>query len=261
MKESFASAGFCYHQFQAMSVEEIEFLLVTNCSPGDRLAIACLIDDETPFQRLTHFEQLLIMRTSLDRKLRLRFEHVLPWVFSGFPPVMSPLTGASQPRLAFCGFLSHPQRTVAIEAIRENGSITMNLLLRDRFWGGSPHDPGLIAAYEDNMRSCEYNLCLRGSGNFSMRLYHTLAAGRIPVVVRDETTLLPFEDLLNWQSFAVIAERPESLPQAVLRFHEQHDIVAVQRRCADVHRTWFDPSRYPLAFLRSLGHGPLPACP
>jgi hypothetical protein len=56
MEKAFSAAGYSYHSFQAMSVEKIEFLLTVNCSPLEALAVACLIDDETPFLRLNHFK-------------------------------------------------------------------------------------------------------------------------------------------------------------------------------------------------------------
>jgi hypothetical protein len=168
---------------------------------------------------------------------------------------MHAVSRSRKPRVAFCGFLSHPQRATAVKAVQNNQEIESEFLVRDRFWGGTPHDPDLIAAHEANMQSCEFSLCLRGAGNFSMRLYHVLAAGRIPVLIRDKTTLLPFEDQLDWESFTVMAPRPEDLPKAILQFHQRHNILKTQQRCAEVYRTWFELSQYPQAFLQSLKAG------
>ena len=48
----------------------------------------------------------------------------------------------------------------------------------------------------ENTSKSDYILCVRGTGNYSGRLYMALNAGRIPVVL-DTDIVIPFEDKLN----------------------------------------------------------------
>lgn len=48
----------------------------------------------------------------------------------------------------------------------------------------------------NNMDKCDYSLCIRGSGNYSGRLYMALCAGRIPIVL-DTDIIIPHEEKLN----------------------------------------------------------------
>ena len=73
----------------------------------------------------------------------------------------------------------------------------------------------------ENIRDTDYTVCVRGGGNFSVRLYETLAMGRIPVLV-DTDCLLPFAQDPRWRECCVYVERHEipRIAEKVLAFHE-----------------------------------------
>lgn len=48
----------------------------------------------------------------------------------------------------------------------------------------------------ENTSKCDYVLCIRGTGNYSGRLYMALSAGRIPVVL-DTDVVIPYEERLH----------------------------------------------------------------
>ena len=56
--------------------------------------------------------------------------------------------------------------------------------------------------YYQNIHQSDYILCVRGGGNFSVRLYETLMLGKIPIFV-DTDCLLPFEETINWKNHVV----------------------------------------------------------
>lgn len=56
-----------------------------------------------------------------------------------------------------------------------------------------------IEEYFENISNTSFTFCPRGSGNYSTRFYHTLALGRIPIVMSSYLKL-PFEDLIDWNS-------------------------------------------------------------
>ena len=57
--------------------------------------------------------------------------------------------------------------------------------------------------YWSNIFSAPFTLCIRGRGNFSVRLYETLAVGRIPVII-DTDCVFPLENKINWKKHCII---------------------------------------------------------
>jgi len=73
--------------------------------------------------------------------------------------------------------------------------------------------------YFDNMRQSQYIVCYRGAGNYSVRLYETMAAGRIPIIVKSDN-LLPCPNEIDWHMFPVIEENNiGNIANAVASFH------------------------------------------
>ena len=52
--------------------------------------------------------------------------------------------------------------------------------------------------YYQNIDNTDYTLCIRGTGNFSVQFYQTLALGRIPIFINTDC-ILPFEKEINWK--------------------------------------------------------------
>ncbi|HEX3069629.1 MAG TPA: hypothetical protein VHX14_13750, partial [Thermoanaerobaculia bacterium] len=52
--------------------------------------------------------------------------------------------------------------------------------------------------FVENIRDSDYVVCVRGSGNFSTRLYETLCMGRIPLII-DTDCVVPFAGLDEWK--------------------------------------------------------------
>lgn len=76
--------------------------------------------------------------------------------------------------------------------------------------------------FYDNMLNSNYVICIRGAGNFSVRLYETLAMGRIPVFVNTDC-LLPLPEAIDWKKHVVWVEFNEldRLEELVLAFHDK----------------------------------------
>jgi len=81
--------------------------------------------------------------------------------------------------------------------------------------------------YCDILRGSEFVLCPRGYGPTSFRLYETLTLGSIPVVIHNDVKWLPYTDVLDWSTFAVVAHVGElsSLPERLAAI----DSTAAQR--------------------------------
>lgn len=74
--------------------------------------------------------------------------------------------------------------------------------------------------FYENIRDSDYTLCVRGGGNFSVRLYETLAMGRIPVFV-DTDCLLPLQDSIDWKQHVVWVpfKKRKQIAEAIVKFH------------------------------------------
>ncbi len=77
-------------------------------------------------------------------------------------------------------------------------------------------------------------VCVRGSGNFSVRLYETLAMGRIPVFVNTDC-ILPFTEAIDWKEHVVWVEADEidNIGTIVFEFHKtlsKDSFVQLQQR-------------------------------
>ena len=68
--------------------------------------------------------------------------------------------------------------------------------------------PDQLEFFRTNMRDTLFALCPRGYGKTSFRLYEAIQIGCIPVYIYDRPWL-PFEDILDWKTFAVLCHRSE----------------------------------------------------
>ena len=74
--------------------------------------------------------------------------------------------------------------------------------------------------FYDNIYNNAYTFCIRGVGNFSVRLYETLAVGRIPIVLNTDCRF-PLSNTINWEDHCVLLDdtKKESLEAQILEFH------------------------------------------
>lgn len=69
----------------------------------------------------------------------------------------------------------------------------------------------------ENMERNPYTFCLRGGGNFSVRLYETIAMGRIPVIV-DTDMRLPLNKSIDWSAHCAFVTK-KNLAENLVNFH------------------------------------------
>lgn len=84
-----------------------------------------------------------------------------------------------------------------------------------------------------NLEANLYNVCCRGTENYSVRFYETLCMGRIPIVV-DTDMVLPFDGSIDYRKHAVWIDKKEvsRAAQILLAFHRDHtaeDLDRIQR--------------------------------
>ncbi len=110
--------------------------------------------------------------------------------------------------------------------LQKSPGVKTNFVIRKDYRAGIIHDfshPTVLEFY-DNLRNSDYVFCARGSGNFSVRFYETLAMGRIPVYVNTGGGL-PLEDQIEWKKHVVWVEKNEinCIGKKIFDFHQKMD--------------------------------------
>nr|MCB9276514.1 exostosin family protein [Lewinellaceae bacterium] len=117
------------------------------------------------------------------------------------------------------------RRSRILNTIERDHRLQANFIRHNKYRAGAntPEErQNSTLAFYDNMVQSDYIISVRGGGNFSVRLYETLAMGRIPVFVNTDC-LLPLPEKINWEKHVIWAE-PGDIPhitQKILEFHEQ----------------------------------------
>jgi hypothetical protein len=120
-------------------------------------------------------------------------------------------------------FLSSIERYKILMQFEKSKFIETNFIFRDKYRAGAKNSKQLentTKEYYSNIRESDYVFCLRGYGNFSIRLYETLMMGRIPILLNTDC-ILPFPDLIDWKEHLIIVEWHErnSISEIVNNFH------------------------------------------
>ena len=100
--------------------------------------------------------------------------------------------------------------------------IETDFIYRKQYKAGAKTESDRIKStfeFFKNIESNPYTFCLRGVGNFSVRLYETLAMGRIPVVV-DTDFRLPLDQSIDWSKHCLIFKEKD-LEQGLIDFHKR----------------------------------------
>ena len=135
-------------------------------------------------------------------------------------------------------------RAKLVYSILNDKRINSNFILRKKYRAGvnsakqkSKHKTTI--EFYDNMINSDYVLCVRGAGNFSVRLYETLAMGRIPVFINTDC-ILPHEDYLNWKDYVVWVDYKErnNVAQKVLDYHNNLDEIKLNEQFAKNRKFW-----------------------
>jgi len=139
-------------------------------------------------------------------------------------------------------------RRSVLAALEADPRVDTDFIIRDRYRGGLPDrkDPALFRHAKNvefywNIHRTQYTVCVRGGGNFSVRLYETLCAGRVPLVL-DTDGLLPWPDDPFWSEVALVvpfAER-HSLTDRLVAHHAAADERGWADRQERARRFWID---------------------
>ncbi|WP_179348641.1 exostosin domain-containing protein [Winogradskyella pacifica] len=111
-----------------------------------------------------------------------------------------------------------------LKRLESHPNINTNFIYREQYRAGTQNAEQRAAStleFFNNMKNSDYVVCVRGAGNFSVRLYETLAMGRIPVFVNTDC-IMPLDDVINWKQHVVWVEADEidNIGEVLLAFHK-----------------------------------------
>jgi hypothetical protein len=117
---------------------------------------------------------------------------------------------------------SSRKRYQFLSLLQENLEIKTNFIFRTKYRAGANNNENLreltTKEFFENINTNAYTFCLRGAGNFSVRLYETLAMGRIPVLI-DTDIRLPNENVISWKNHCVIVSE-NNFMEKLIDFHK-----------------------------------------
>ena len=133
-------------------------------------------------------------------------------------------------------------RARVLRLLSKSNSIETNFVVRDKYRAGlkaNSQNGDAVREFFQNIYDSDYVVCLRGYGNWSVRLYETLASGRIPIFV-DTDCVLPFDFAVDWKKYCVWIDKKDvsRIARIVAAFHARllpRDFLELQRSC---RRLW-----------------------
>lgn len=137
-----------------------------------------------------------------NSKLKLLKEFILHLKFFLFS-LFNKSLGEYQPF-----YPSGAKRFEVLNKLSRSNNIATNFILRKLYRAGVKNEEEkqkTSLEFFKNIESNLYTVCMRGAGNFSVRLYETLIMGRIPVLVASDAKL-PLENFINWQEHIVVTD-------------------------------------------------------
>lgn len=133
-------------------------------------------------------------------------------------------------------FPSAYHRAQLLQSFEKSDLINPNFIYRNKYRAGvktSEDRDRTTQEYFQNIEESDYIMCIRGGGNFSVRLYETLMMGRIPILI-DTDCLMPFEDEIDWKKHVVWVDWKDRhrIVQRVTEFHRnlpQEEFIELQK--------------------------------
>ena len=146
-------------------------------------------------------------------------------------------------------------RRQVLASLEHDPRVRTDFVVRDQYRAGLDKlrdAPEVLDAssmgFFGNIRGAHYTVCVRGGGNFSVRLYETLCLGRIPLIV-DDDGVLPWPDHPFWSETALVVDRRDlaTLPDRVVAHHaaaSEDGWIERQRAAQDFWRGWLSRPGY-----------------
>ncbi len=149
----------------------------------------------------------------------------------------------------------HAYRVRLIQQFKKNSVIECDFSLRkvgglvDNSYTNKKDTDAYNVDFYRNLETNLYNICCRGTENYSVRFYETLCMGRIPIIV-DTDMVLPFDDRIDYRKHCVWIDRKDihRSGEILLEFHKERGpkgLVELQQANRDLwashlsHRSYY----------------------
>lgn len=176
-------------------------------------------------------------RTSLYRRWRNPTEDVLPFVFEPFGKRdFRILPTKPKPIIGFCGGV-WPNRKKTLHQFQTDSRFKTLYIKHQHFSAGTRE------MYKENIQKSHFTICDRGNGNFTMRMWHVLSLGRVPILV-EEDMIFPFYKEIDWDQICVRAQNPKELAEKTILFYNTHNMEQVQKSCFEIYQKYFTQEHY-----------------
>lgn len=133
--------------------------------------------------------------------------------------------------IGFVGGITSGLRARIVRALQQENRSDILVKIQSGPWGRMFDRSGVPVKleYAELLRRSRFFLCPRGNGVGSIRLFETLQAGRVPVIISDAYVL---PEGIDWESCSVrIAEKDiDQLPALIACHHERWQILAMNAR-------------------------------
>ncbi|CAG7581515.1 MAG: putative glycosyltransferase [uncultured marine phage] len=218
--------------------------IINEAKDHGKKVLAFFIDDS---DEDIEVDNTYIFRTSFYKSTQKEYERAMPCFKED--TFVGNYIEDPELRIGFCGQIGTPIRNQVIGLLPKS-DIKCDFLIRKVAWPAI--EPGktleqVQKEFYNNMNDNIFNLCLRGGGNFSYRLYETLMMGRIPVVV-DTDLVLPYDSIINWDDYCVIIRDGDSISERVKEFYNNRDLNKTQRD----NRKFWEEYLSPKGFVKNL---------
>ncbi len=213
---------------------------ISIAAPKNIKTIVFFIDDFE--DKYTYFPNLILLRTSIQYSIKRKNEIILPYLWDHQVTNYNLSSASTLPQIGFCGFVSKYRKKM-IAVFEGSNKVECNFIKQKDFWGGNPHHKDVVALFYNNLEQNQYILCNRGGGNFSIRFYQTLAAGRVPILV-DTDIELPFNNIINWEEIIILKKTEKECLQAVIQDHQTNGYILRQAKARFVFKEYLSKENY-----------------
>ena len=147
----------------------------------------------------------------------------------------------------------YPSSIIRYEYLKKIDKLNVlktNYILRNKYRAGIQNDAEKRNLSEKefflNINDNIFTFCMRGGGNFSVRFYETLAAGRIPLYL-DTDCKLPLEDIICWENHILTIKPNDNfklIKQKIINFIENKDLEEIQKSNRELWKNYLDKDSY-----------------
>ena len=184
-----------------------------------------------------------LFRTSTYKKQILSNEIIMPAFCETFDYVPPNAESITKQKISFCGNPYEPARINFFKKILSFQSLNKNFVFRQGFWAPEIQNKEIARKqFVDNLREGLFGICIRGNGNFSYRLYETLALGRIPIIINSDLKL-PLEKHIDWKNVAITIEESQLIDLEIIinDFIKNHDVELICQQNKFLYDEYFSP--------------------